>query len=82
MTPPTTPRPRHRRLTLGLLATALTGALALGIDGALVSPATAAPAPRATVSLSGWNLTLPVDSSGCQCGDAAQLSPRRSTRRG
>ena len=40
-----------------------------------VGSAAAAPAPQATVSLSGWQLTLPVDSSGCQCGDAKTVSP-------
>lgn len=73
--PPSAPRTARRRLALGLAATAATGALALGVDGLLVSPATAAPAPHASVSLTGWNLTLPIDSSGCQCGDAEQLSP-------
>jgi len=65
----------HRRIALGVTATALAGGLALGLDGTLVSTASAAPLPRAEVSISGWNLTLPVDSSGCQCGDAEQLSP-------
>jgi hypothetical protein len=69
--------PLRRRLALGAGLTALAGGLALVLDGTLLPAAEAAPAPAAAaaVSLSGWNLTLPVDSSGCQCGDAAQLSP-------
>lgn len=76
---PTSPSTRaRRRLVLGVTATALAGALAVIVEG---TSATAAPAPAAapaakpaaTVSLSGWKLTLPIDSSGCQCGDAEQL---------
>jgi hypothetical protein len=80
MTPTPIPaRPRgRRRLVAGALATALIGALGVLVDGSLFpAAATTAPAanPKATVSISGWNLTLPVDSSGCQCGNAEQLSP-------
>lgn len=39
------------------------------------APGASAAAPRATVSLSGWKLTLPVDSSGCQCGTASTINP-------
>jgi hypothetical protein len=67
----------HHRLALGAIITALVGGLGVLIDGSLFPAAATTPAaaPRSTVSISGWNLTLPVDSSGCQCGDAAQLSP-------
>lgn len=74
----------RRRLALGASAAALAGVLAVLVEG---TSATAAPAPAAapaakpaaTVSLTGWNLTLPVDSSGCQCGDAEQLDPAAIT---
>jgi hypothetical protein len=61
---------------LGATSTALAGVLAATIGGGI---ATAATTPKATVSISGWNLTLPVDSSGCQCGSAEQLSPAAIT---
>jgi hypothetical protein len=67
--------PLRRRLALGTGLAALAGGLTLALGGTLLPAADAAPAPKATVSLSGWNLTLPIDSSGCQCGDAKQLSP-------
>jgi hypothetical protein len=35
--------------------------------------------PAAPVSLTGWQLTLPVDLSGCQCGSATMLSPAAIT---
>jgi hypothetical protein len=83
---PTRPRPPararsrvRRRLGLGAGLAALAGCLALVLDGTLVPAADAAPAPKATVSISGWNLTLPIDSSGCQCGDAEQKSPAAVT---
>lgn len=79
-TPTSTSAPtnrRHRRLAVGAVTAALIGAAGVVIDGALF-PASAA-TPHATVSLSGWNLTLPVDSSGCQCGDAEQISPAAVT---
>src|SRR5437588_13024693 len=70
----------HRRaLAAGAGALALTGALSL--TAALSGSASAAPAQASaksatsTVPLSGWNLTLPVDSSGCQCGSATEISP-------
>ena len=74
----------RRRLALGTSAAALAGVLAVLVEG---TSATAAPAPAAapaakpaaTLSLTGWNLTLPVDSSGCQCGDAEQLDPAAIT---
>jgi hypothetical protein len=36
-----------------------------------------AAAPSAAVSLSGWNLTVPIDSSGGNSGDAMTVSPAR-----
>ncbi|HET9169477.1 MAG TPA: polysaccharide lyase family 7 protein [Actinospica sp.] len=70
-------RPGGRRLVLGAVFTALIGGIGVLADGALFPAAATAPAAaaKATVPLSGWNLTLPVDSAGCQCGDAEQLSP-------
>ncbi|HJP79391.1 MAG TPA: polysaccharide lyase family 7 protein [Pseudonocardiaceae bacterium] len=55
-------------------------ALAAGLAAAtvLVSSGTAAArTSTAPVALSGWNLTLPVDSSGGTSGDATTLSPAR-----
>lgn len=69
----------RRRLGLGVGLAALAAGLALVLDGTLLPAADAAPAPKSTVSLSGWNLTLPIDSSGCQCGAAEQLSPAALT---
>ena len=70
---------RRRRLVVGAFTTVLAGALGMVLIDGTMSPASAAPAnsvkPAATVSISGWDLTLPVDSSGCQCGNAEQLSP-------
>lgn len=70
---------RRRALVAGAGALALTGALSLtaflsGSASAEPAHATSKP-PAATVSLNGWNLTLPVDSSGCQCGAATEISP-------
>jgi hypothetical protein len=70
---------RPRALAAGAGALALTGVLS--VTAFLSGSASAAPAhttsksPAAAVSLSGWNLTLPVDSSGCQCGSATEVSP-------
>ncbi|HEU5353996.1 MAG TPA: polysaccharide lyase family 7 protein [Actinocrinis sp.] len=70
---------RRRAAAAGAGALALTGALSL--SAMLSGPASAAPAstaaksPASVVSLTGWNLTLPVDSSGCQCGAATEISP-------
>lgn len=73
---------RRRALVAGAGALTLTGALSL--TAVLSGPASAAPAPApaaaaaahaSTVSLTGWNLTLPVDSAGCQCGAATEISP-------
>ena len=72
---------RRRALAAGAGALALIGTLSL--TAVLSAPASAAPAPAraaaksaaATVSLTGWNLTLPVDSAGCQCGAASEISP-------
>jgi hypothetical protein len=66
MTRPLSSHPRRAR-RLFLAAGAATIVLAL-------SPALGAKA-ASTVSLSGWKLTLPVDSSGCQCGSAATIDP-------
>jgi hypothetical protein len=67
---------RTAAATAAVLATG--GALALTAGG---GPALAAPAPAAAspVSLSGWELTLPVDSSGCQCGAATTVNPAALT---
>ena len=77
--------PLRRRLVLGASLATGVGGLALVLGGTLLPAADATPTPAsasapkaaaaATVSLSGWDLTLPIDSSGCQCGDAEQLSP-------
>ena len=56
-------------------AAAVTVALAAAATLTLAPTALAAPRPAATVSLSGWNLTLPVDSSGQQSGNAATKDP-------
>ena len=72
----THPTHRLRRIALGAASTVLAGVLAATIGG---GSANAAITPKATVSISGWNLTLPVDSSGCQCGSAEQLSPAAIT---
>ncbi len=61
---------RHGRL-LAIAALALASAAPL----ASAPNAMAAVRPNATVSLSGWNLTLPVNSSGEQSGDAATKDP-------
>lgn len=72
---------RRRALAAGAGALTLTGALSLAAalsGSASAAPASASAKPAAstaTVSLSGWNLTLPVDSSGCQCGSATEISP-------
>ncbi|HXR71330.1 polysaccharide lyase family 7 protein [Actinocrinis sp.] len=69
---------RRRALATGAGTLALIGTLSL--TAVLSGPASAAPAPAAksaaaAVSLTGWNLTLPVDSAGCQCGAATEISP-------
>lgn len=67
-------RTRHRALAVLTAAGALT--LAAAGASALAAPA---PAAASTVSLSGWKLTLPVDSSGCQCGSATTVDPAAVT---
>lgn len=76
--PSLTARRRRALIATGGGALALTGALS--ITAALSGSASAAPAPAGrsaatAVSLAGWNLSLPVDSSGCQCGSATEISP-------
>jgi len=69
---------RHRILAAtGTVLTAV-GALTFATAGGstLAAPAPAAASP---VSLSGWKLTLPVDSSGCQCGSATDVNPAAVT---
>lgn len=57
----------------GKLAAVVTAtALAVAVDA---GSALAASPP----TLAGWKLTLPVSSSGCQCGDAAQVNPAAAT---
>lgn len=76
-------RTTPRALIIGLATAAAlgTGAAAVAVSASGSSQATAVaavkPAGHAVVSLSGWKLTLPVNSSGCQCGSAAQLNPAR-----
>ena len=52
-------------------------ALAVGLAASTVPAMSAAAATSASVSLSGWNLSLPVDSSGGSSGDAITVSPAR-----
>jgi hypothetical protein len=69
---------RHRTSAAAAAVLTAAGALTLAATG---GPALAAPAPAAAkaVSLSGWKLTLPVDSSGCQCGSATEVNPAAVT---
>jgi hypothetical protein len=39
----------------------------------------ATPSAARQLSLANWKLTLPVSSSGCQCGDAGQVNPAATT---
>ena len=73
---------RRRLIALAITAAALTAGTAYAAEAsARAAPtepsARAAPtAPTANrVSLSGWNLTIPVDSHGGSSGDAATVSP-------
>ncbi|HEU5333311.1 MAG TPA: polysaccharide lyase family 7 protein [Actinocrinis sp.] len=69
-------RRRARTRAAVAAATALTAAGALTLAAAVGSAlAAAAPAAASAVSLSGWKLTLPVDSSGCPCGSATEVDP-------
>lgn len=79
-------RTTSRTLVVGLATAAAlaTGAAAVAVAASESDTTTAAkpaaarqPAGHRAVSLSGWKLTLPVDSSGCQCGSAAQVNPAR-----
>ena len=67
-----------RRLTLALSVAAMTVGVA-STAALATGPATGAAgtASAASVSLSGWNLILPVDSSGGTSGNAAVVSPAR-----
>jgi hypothetical protein len=69
---------RHRIATAATAILAVTGALSLAVAA---GPANAAPpSPTAAVSLAGWKLTLPVNSSGCQCGNnATEVNPAAIT---
>jgi Alginate lyase len=70
---------RHRIATAAAAVVAATGGLSLAVA---VGSASAAPtsSPAAAVSLSGWKLTLPVSSSGCQCGkNATEVNPAAVT---
>jgi Alginate lyase len=69
---------RHRVTTAAAAVLALTGALSLAV--AAGSANAAPPSPTAAVSLAGWKLSLPVSSSGCQCGNnAAEVNPASAT---
>ena len=79
LTSPAGRRPaKHRAAAATAAVLAAAGALTFAAAGgsALAAPAPAAASP---VSLSGWKLTLPVDSSGCQCGSAATVDPAAVT---
>jgi alginate lyase len=78
------PTSRLRIATAATTVLALAGALSFftTIGSASAAPTPSSPSllsPAATVSLSGWKLTLPVDSSGCQCGSATEVNPAAVT---
>ena len=78
----TNPHPPIGRAALRRPAVRRTAAAAAVVLAAATGgSALAAPAPAAAipVSLSGWKLTLPVDSSGCRCGSATTVNPAAVT---
>ena len=67
-----------RRLTLALSAAAMTvGVVSTAALATGTATGAAGTASAASVSLSGWKLILPVDSSGGTSGNAAVASPAR-----
>src|SRR5882757_3415946 len=72
---------RARAWRLGaVLAVALATTTVVTVaSGALAAQPALVVQPAATVSLSGWKLTLPVNSSGAQSGAAATVNPAAVT---
>lgn len=69
---------RHRVTTAAAAVLALSGGLSLAVAAGAASAAPSS--PTAAVSLAGWKLTLPVDASGCQCGNSAtEVNPAAVT---